>query len=62
MAQDIEQDASKPKRVSVDGRTVEQHSLREKIEADRYTRAQSAAAAGWKGVRRQIAKPPGGGP
>ena len=40
-----------PKKVTVDGQTVEQHSLKDLIEADRYCRAQANASSLTAGIR-----------
>ena len=36
--------ATKPKRASVDGTSVDEHSLKDQIELDRYLRAKDAQA------------------
>jgi hypothetical protein len=53
--------AAGPRRVSVDGREVESHSLKDVIEADRYLRARCATAAGRgaRGLRFTKLVPPG---
>ena len=47
----IESNAQGPKRVTSDGTTVEQHSIKDQIEADRYNKSEAAAKTG--GVRRR---------
>jgi hypothetical protein len=47
----IEQNAAEPKRVRGDSGEVEQHSLKDQIEADRYLASKKAAAKGLGGVR-----------
>lgn len=46
----IEQNAAEPKRVRGDSGEVEQHSLKDQIEADRYLASKKAASKGL-GVR-----------
>ena len=36
-------DGEKPRKVTVDGNTVEAHSIKDQIEADRYNRAKKAS-------------------
>lgn len=43
--------ANQPKSVEADGQRVEQHSLSEQIELDRYVCNKQAAAAGFSGIR-----------
>lgn len=43
--------ASKPKKTTVDGTTVEQHSLREQLDVERASDADQAAKAKHFGVR-----------
>lgn len=47
-----------PKSVTVDGRTVTQHSPREQIEADRYAKSNSATSKKL-GFRRVVGRNPG---
>ncbi len=54
----LEAATAKPKKVVVDGQSVEQHSLTDLIEADRYLKSRSAAATGL-GVRYVKFVPPG---
>lgn len=59
----IESAALAPKRVAVDGQVVEEHSIKDLIEADRYLArktSQAAAPVGF-GIRVQRMVPPGGG-
>ncbi len=63
MAEDLEQtireNASGPAKASGDAGSVEQHSLTEQIEADRYLASKRAANKGL-GVRMVKVVPPGG--
>jgi len=55
----IEQNATGPKRASGDAGSMEQHALRDQIEADKYLAAKKAAEA--KGLGIKLAKiSPGG--
>lgn len=54
----IRDNASQPAKASVDGQTVEQHSLKDQIEADRYLSSKEAAKKGL-GVRMTKVVPPG---
>jgi len=56
---DLRQAAQQPRFVSVDGRQVTQHGLRDQIEADRYEAAKAAARRRTLGVRLQKVVPPG---
>lgn len=47
----IEANAEGPKKVTVDGMSVEQHSIQDQIEADRYLKSQNAAAGANRGIR-----------
>ena len=62
MAEEIEnairEAAQQPAEVSVDGQTVEQHPLKDQIEADRYLASKEAAKKGL-GVRMTKVVPPG---
>ena len=51
LQQSIEQNATAPKRVRGDSGEVEQHSLKDQIEADRYLASKKAAAKGMGGIR-----------
>lgn len=59
----IESAALAPKKVAVDGQSVEEHSIRDLIEADRYLAAKRAAANSRPhfGLRFTKLIPPGGG-
>jgi len=50
--------AKRPAKASVDGQSVEQHKLREMIEADRYDESKRASRAGGLPVRRSRVVPP----
>ena len=50
-AEELEQQAQKPKVVEVDGQHVEQHSLPDQIAFDRYLAAKKAAERRTVGVR-----------
>lgn len=51
LQQSIEQNAAEPKRVRGDSGEVEQHSLKDQIEADRYLASKKAAQGKGLGVR-----------
>ena len=51
LQQSIEQNAAAPKRVRGDSGEVEQHSLKDQIEADRYLASKKAAAKSMGGIR-----------
>lgn len=55
----IKENAAGPKRASSDSVTVEQHSLTEQIEADRYVRSKNAMSPGNLGFKRTKCIPPG---
>jgi len=63
MAKDIEQNirrnAKGPKRASGDSGSMEQHDLKDQIEADRYLNAKKAAKAKGLGIRMSKLVPPG---
>ena len=63
MAEDLEQtireNAAGPKRAQGDSGSVEQHSLAEQIEADRYLAAKDAVRKPTKGLRFTKLVPPG---
>lgn len=61
--QAIEQNALGPSSVANGSQSVNQHSIADQIEADRYLAAKAAGANGLKGfgLRIQRIKPPGGG-
>ena len=62
MAEELEQtirdNAQGPKRAQGDAGSVEQHDLKDQIEADRYLSSKEAAKKGL-GVRRTKVAPPG---
>ena len=51
LQQSIEQNATEPKRVRGDSGEVEQHPLKDQIEADRYLASKKAAQGKEMGVR-----------
>ncbi len=51
LQQSIEQNAAAPKRVRGDSGEVEQHSLKDQIEADRYLASKKAAQGKGLGIR-----------
>jgi hypothetical protein len=51
LSNSIETAAKGPKRVRTDAGEVEQHSLREQIEADKYLAAKAAASTRGRGLR-----------
>ena len=57
----IEENAKGPKKVTVDGQTVEQHSIKEQIEADNHTAAKTATSKSHFGLRMTKLVPPGAG-
>ncbi|MCH7873380.1 MAG: hypothetical protein IID33_16915 [Planctomycetes bacterium] len=57
----IETNAAQPKRVTVDGTSVEQHSLPDQIEADQHVKAKKSAAKPHFGLRMTKLIPPGAG-
>jgi len=63
MADDLEQtisdNASGPRRARGDSGEVEQHSLTDQIEADRYLNSKKAASGSGLGVRMSKLVPPG---
>jgi len=65
MANDLEQNikdnAAGPKRAQGDAGSVEQHSLKDQVEADRYLSSKQAAADPAKAVRFTRLVPPGAG-
>ncbi len=58
LANTIRRNAKGPRRAKGDSGEMEQHSLREQIEADRYLASKDAARKGL-GVRRTKMVPPG---
>ena len=62
----VEANAAKPRAVTVDGQTVEMHSLRDQIEAAKFAAARDATSAAGNSVGNGLAgfaffkfKPPG---
>ena len=55
----IRKNAEGPKRVTVDGTSVEQHSIQDQIEADRYLASKRAAKNPLGGIGRTKLVPPG---
>ncbi len=55
----IEEGAQKPKRMRGDEGEVEQHSLKDLIEADRYLSSKAAVAKQHRGLRWNVLKHPG---
>lgn len=50
-ADQINTNAQKPKRASIDGQSAEQHSIDDQIKADRYAAEQSAGSNSKPGIR-----------
>lgn len=63
MAEELEQaikdNAAGPAKAAVDGQSVEQHSLRDQIEADRYLASKEAVRRKDRGLRLTRLIPPG---
>ena len=57
----IKQNAEGPARVTGDAGSVEQHSLKDQIEADRYLASKEAAKKKNRGLRFSKLVPPGAG-
>lgn len=57
--QAIRDNASQPAKASVDGQTVEQHPLKDQIEADRYLASKQAARTPRNALRLTRLVPPG---
>lgn len=55
----IADNAEDPKRATVDGNSVEQHSLKDQIEAAHYVASKAAATSTKRGFNIQRFKPPG---
>lgn len=55
----IEENAQQPKKASGDAGSVETHSLREQIEADRYLKGNEAMKGRTLGIKRSRIVPPG---
>ncbi|MBX3384534.1 MAG: hypothetical protein KF864_13610 [Phycisphaeraceae bacterium] len=56
--QAIRDNAAQPAKASVDGQSVEQHSLKDQIEADRYLASKDAARKPGLGVKFAKLVPP----
>ena len=54
---DLKDKADEPKRVTVDGRSVEQHSLSEQIELDRYLASKEALKKRAGVIRQKMVSP-----
>jgi len=59
LEQAIKDNAAGPARAAVDGQSVEQHSLRDQIEADRYLASKEAVRRKDRGLRITRLIPPG---
>ena len=59
LRQKLEQAAQQPRRVRTDAGEVENHDLKEMIEADKYLSGKSAAASKTRGLRFNRLEPPG---
>ncbi|MBX3751878.1 MAG: hypothetical protein KF897_17505 [Opitutaceae bacterium] len=57
--QAIRDNAAQPAKASVDGQTVEQHPLKDQIEADRYLASKQAARTPRNALRLTRLVPPG---
>lgn len=55
----IRENAGGPKRASGDSGSVDQHSLKDQIEADRYLASKQAVQKPLAGIRRTVVSPPG---
>lgn len=55
----ILENAQGPKKVESDGTSVEQHSIADQIEADRYLNSKAASRSGGLGIRMFKISPPG---
>jgi hypothetical protein len=55
----ISDNANKPKKVMIDGNSAEQHSLKDQIEADRYTKSNTATVGKKRGLNFAKLRPPG---
>jgi len=55
----IRDNAAGPRRAAGDSGSMEQHSLSEQIEADRYLASKTAARSGSLGIRKAKLVPPG---
>jgi len=61
LSQPITDNAAGPKRAQGDSGSVEQHSLKDQIEADRYLASKKAANQKSRGLRMNRLSPPGAG-
>ncbi|GJQ29706.1 MAG: hypothetical protein HBSAPP03_15900 [Phycisphaerae bacterium] len=59
LEQAIRDNAAQPAKASVDGQSVEQHPLKDQIEADRYLASKDAARKPGLGVKFAKLVPPG---
>jgi hypothetical protein len=59
LEQAIKDNAAGPAKASVDGQSVEQHALRDQIEADRYLSGKEATRKKGLGVKLVKLEPPG---
>ncbi|MCL4743587.1 MAG: hypothetical protein KJZ54_15440 [Phycisphaerales bacterium] len=59
LEQAIKDNAAGPARAAVDGQSVEQHSLRDQIDADRYLASKEAVRRKDRGLRLTRLIPPG---
>ena len=59
LEQAIRDNASQPAKASVDGQSVEQHSLKDQIEADRYLASKDASRKPGLGIKFAKIVPPG---
>ncbi len=57
--QTIRDNAAQPAKASVDGQSVEQHPLKDQIEADRYLASKDAARKPGLGIKLAKIVPPG---
>ena len=57
--QTIRDNAAQPAKASVDGQSVEQHPLKDQIEADRYLASKEAARKPGLGIKFAKIVPPG---
>jgi hypothetical protein len=59
LEQAIAENAAGPAKASVDGQSVEQHAIRDQIEADRYLESKKASRKRGMGIRFVRLSPPG---
>jgi hypothetical protein len=59
LEQAIRDNAAQPAKASVDGQSVEQHPLKDQIEADRYLASKEAARKPGLGIKFAKLVPPG---